>query len=197
MFAVTALQNLAEAHNVIIELRVFQTHLANKSRREEPKISAGDLVYLSTKNLNLPKGRARKLCPKFIGPFKIARAQPETSNYTLELPATLQMRGIIPTFHVSLIRPYHTSNNVLFPNQLYLDPYDFGAPEDQEWFVDNIITHRWNRPKGLEYQVRWSLDDTTWEPHANCSKLAALDRYLRLQGVTSHTKLLRIDAVVM
>ena len=183
MFAATALQNLAEAHNTIIESRVFQTHSANKSRREEPKISAGDLVYLLTKNLNLPKGRAHKLCPKFIGPFKIARTQPETSNYTLELPAALQMRGIIPTFHVSLIQPYHASNDALFPNRLYLDPYDFGAPKDQEWFVDNIIAHRWNRPKELEYQVRWSLGDTTWEPHANCSKLAALDQYFSVPHV--------------
>ena len=135
MFAATALQNLAEAHNMIIESRVFQTHSANKSRREEPKISAGDLVYLSTKNLNLPKGRAHKLCPKFIGPFKIAQTQPETSNYTLKLPAALQMQGIIPTFHVSLIQPYHASNDALFPNRLYLDPYNFGAPKDQEWFV--------------------------------------------------------------
>ena len=193
----TALQNLAEAHDAIIESWVFQTHLPNKSRREEPKISAGDLVYLSTKNLNLPKGRACKLCPKFIGPFKIAWVQPETSNYTLELPATLQMQGIIPTFHISLIWPYHALNNALFPNWLYLDLYDFGSPEDQEWFVDNIIAHWWNRPKGLEYQVCWSLGDTTWEPHTNCNKLAALDCYLKLQGVMSHTKLPHIDVVVM
>ena len=46
---------------------------------------------LLTKNLNLPKGRACKLCPKFIGPFKITQTQPETSNYTLELPVVLQM----------------------------------------------------------------------------------------------------------
>ena len=62
--------------------------------------------------------------------------------------------------------------------------------------MDDIIAHRWNRPKKLEYQVRWSLGDTTWEPHANCSKLAALDCYLRLQGVMSHTKLPHIDTVV-
>jgi len=35
-------------------------------QKEEPKISNGDLVYLSTKNLNLSKGRAHKLCPNLL-----------------------------------------------------------------------------------------------------------------------------------
>src|ERR1700749_1977124 len=61
-FANQALMNLAEAHNVLIEARVFQTKRANEHRQAEPDIQAGDLVYLSTKNLNLSKGRARKLC---------------------------------------------------------------------------------------------------------------------------------------
>jgi len=79
-----------DAHDSIIEARVFQTQVANKLRKEEPKISNGDLVYLSTKNLNLPKGRAHKLCPKFVGPYKVIMAHPEVSNYTLELLAALQ-----------------------------------------------------------------------------------------------------------
>jgi len=152
-FALAALQNLADVHDAIIESRVFQTHTANKCRKEEPKISAGDLVYLSTKNLNLPKGRARKLCPKFVGPYKIVQAQPESSNYTLELPIALQTRGIIPTFHVALLRPYHASSDALFPNRLQPEPYNFGAADDQEWFVDNIVGHRWKGPRELEYQV--------------------------------------------
>ena len=88
-FAASALQNLTEAHDAIIEVQTFQTYAANKLRKEEPRISIGNLVYLSTKNLNLPKGRACKLCPKFVGPFKVAKTHSETSNYTLELPTAL------------------------------------------------------------------------------------------------------------
>ena len=69
------------------------------------------------------------------------------------------------------------------------EPYDFGAPNEQEWFVDKIVGHRWVGPRTVEYEVRWSMGDTTWETHANCSKLAALDKYLELQGVTRHTLL--------
>src|SRR5882757_6495976 len=58
-FATQALANLASAHDTIIEARTLQTFYANQKRGEEPTIEKGDLVYLSTKNLNLPKGRTR------------------------------------------------------------------------------------------------------------------------------------------
>jgi hypothetical protein len=182
-FATQALQNLAEAHDAIIESRVFQTHSANARRREEPTISHGDLVFLSTKNLNLPKGRASKLCPKYVGPYKILHAKHETSNYTLELPTALQARRLHPTFHVSLLRPYHASDDAMFPNRVHPEPYDFGAADDQEWFVEEIVGHRWVDGNKLELEVRWSLGDTTWEPQEACKQLEALDRYLELHGV--------------
>ncbi len=152
-FALIALQNLVDAHNTIIKPQVFQIHTTNKRQKEEPKISAGDLVYLSTKNLNLPKGRAHKLCPKLVGPYKIIQTQPESSNYTLELPTALQTQGIISTFHVALLQPYHASSNALFSNHLQPEPYGFGAADDQEWFVDNIVSHQWKGPRELEYRV--------------------------------------------
>ncbi len=115
--------------------------------------------------------------------------RPETSTYMLELPAALQERRIVPTFHVALLRPYHANNNVAFPDRTQPEPYDFGAPDDQEWFVNEILGHRWVGKKQVEYQVRWSMGDTTWESHANCNQLVALDRYLELQGVTNYLKL--------
>ncbi|KIK31648.1 hypothetical protein CY34DRAFT_102977, partial [Suillus luteus UH-Slu-Lm8-n1] len=58
------------AHDAIIAARVKSTSTSNRKRKESPFVE-GDLVYLSTVNLSLPKGRARKLSPKYIGPFKI------------------------------------------------------------------------------------------------------------------------------
>lgn len=188
-FAETALYNLADAHDSIIESRVFQTYHANKKRGDELHISAGDLVYLSTKNLSMPKGRARKLCPKFVGPYRVKEAFPESSNYTLELPTALQKCQLHSRFHVSLLRPYHTNNDMLFPNRAHPEPYDFGTPDDAEWFVEEIIGHRWTTKKAVELQVRWSLGDTTWEPLTNCDELAALDRYLEVIGVESPRQL--------
>jgi len=47
--------NLAMALDAIIESRVIQTHHANKKRKDPPTLDVGELVYLSTKNLTLPK----------------------------------------------------------------------------------------------------------------------------------------------
>ena len=110
-------------------------------------------------------------------------AKPETSTYTLELPTALQARRIVPSFHVLLLRPYHASDDFLFPNRVQPEPYDFRTPDDQEWFVEDLIGHRWTEDKHLEFEVRWSLGDTTWEPLNSCKELAALDRYLEIQGV--------------
>ena len=60
-------------------------------------------MYLSTQNLTLPKGRARKLVPKYIGPYKIVKAHNEASTVTLELPLALIAQQISPTFHMGLI----------------------------------------------------------------------------------------------
>ncbi|KAK0211843.1 hypothetical protein IW262DRAFT_1250846, partial [Armillaria fumosa] len=106
----------------------------------------------------------------------------ETSTYTLQLPLTLQNRRIHPTFHISLLHPYHPNNDELFPNRFQPEPYDFGADDNAEWFIDDIVGHRWSNRK-LELQIRWSLGDTMWEPLSNCKDLAALDRYLEVMGV--------------
>ena len=152
-FAGIALQNLTDAHDTIIKARVIQTNQANKHRWEEPEIIEGDLVYISTQNLNLPKNRTRKLCPKFIGPYKVIEAWPESSNYTIELPTTLTERRIIPKFHISLLQPYNASSDALFPDRTQPEPYDFGAPDKHEWFMDEIIRHRWKGPRTLN--MKW------------------------------------------
>ncbi|KZV88974.1 hypothetical protein EXIGLDRAFT_588520, partial [Exidia glandulosa HHB12029] len=61
---------VVSAHDAIIAARVQQTTEANKHRTLAP-FAKGDKVYLSTKNLTIPKGHARKLVPKYIGPFEI------------------------------------------------------------------------------------------------------------------------------
>ena len=60
-FADKALQNMMDAHGSIIESRVTQKHYADKRRSEEPSLKIDSLVYLSTRNLSLPRGRASKL----------------------------------------------------------------------------------------------------------------------------------------
>jgi hypothetical protein len=57
-FTQRARANLEMAHDAIIEARVHSTYQANRHRSEEKPFEVGDLAYLSTANLNLPKRRA-------------------------------------------------------------------------------------------------------------------------------------------
>ena len=93
----------------------MQTHHVNRHQRTGNAFVPGDRVYLSTKNLALPKGRAKKLLPKFIGLYKVVEAHTTASTVTFELPPELTARQVHPTFHVSLLRAHVPNDNTRFP----------------------------------------------------------------------------------
>jgi hypothetical protein len=89
-FADNAHNMVMRAHNSLIEAHVEQTHYANsRHQRDDSWLTTGKNTYLSTKNLNLPKAQARKLMPKYIGPYKILSCNWNSSHYTRELPNEL------------------------------------------------------------------------------------------------------------
>ena len=102
-FALQVKWNLMAAHDMIITNRVQQMFHANKKHHASDLYHVGDHVYLSTQNLTLPKGRARKLVPKYIGPYKVVKAHNEASTVTLELPPALVARRISLAFHTGLV----------------------------------------------------------------------------------------------
>ena len=112
----------------------------------------GDLVYVSTVDLSLPKGRASKLLPKYVGPFKILDVQPSVSTYKVELPTQLRARNLHDRFHWSKLRPYYANNNASFPHHEAHMFYDFGTPDDQEWLVEEILSHQWDKNR-LSFQI--------------------------------------------
>lgn len=192
-FAERSISYIAIAHDAIIESRVNATHFANKSRIPGTPYTEGTLVYLSTKNLNLPKARAKKLAPKYIGPFAIVKAYPDTSNYKLSLSEELASRGIHPTFHASLLRPHEPNDETVFPGREAKVYYDFGMPDDEQWFVEEINGHRWVGRR-IEFRVKWTAGDYTWEPYVNVGEAAALDDYLSLMGISDWKLLAREGA---
>jgi len=138
------------------------------------------LVYLSTKNLALPKGRAKTLLPKFIGLYTVVEVYHAASTVILELPPELTAQRIHPTFQESLIQAHVPNNDHHFPHHNTATSYDFSAAKEPEWFVDEILAHQWMSQDSLEFQVKWTLGDITWEPLAKCKELWALDKYLEL-----------------
>jgi hypothetical protein len=71
------------------------------------------------------------------------------------------------------------NDDALFPHREVHAYYDFSTPDDQEWLVDEILTHKWDK-NTLLFKMHWNLSDTTWEPLENCKDLQALDDYLKL-----------------
>lgn len=199
-FARQVQDNLLAAHDAILESRISQTYQANMRRRsehtnsdgKESLFSVGKQVYLSTKNLTLPKKRAKKLLPKYIGPFVITKAMPESSTYELELSSELKARGIHSRFHASVLRPFVENDEQLFPHREPKRFYDFGMPDNTEWLVDDVVGHKWNG-EDLVMMVKWNLGDTTWEPVEECTRLGAMARYLDLMGVDGWERLPRIE----
>lgn len=65
----------------------------------------------------MKKGLARKLAPKFIGPYKIVKDYGNNS-YLIDLPPELRKRGIHPVYHSQYLRVHIPNDNRLFPGQL-------------------------------------------------------------------------------
>jgi len=187
-FIACTLQNLADVYDAIIESRVRQTNNMNRCCHKDNVFMVGDPVFVSTLDLLLPKGCATKLLPKYVGPFKVLEAHLNTSTYKVELPFQLKAQNLYDWFHRSKLHPYHTNDDALFPHQEVHIFYDFGTPDDQEWLVDKILTHKWDGSQ-LSFHVHWNQDDTTWEMLETCKDLQALDKYLQLISVEQPSEL--------
>jgi hypothetical protein len=141
-------------------------------------------VYLSTKNISMPKGRARKLAPKYLGPFPITKVIKEGATYQLGLSDELIKRGVNRSFHASLLRPHVPNDDRRFPGRLPMQIPGFGEKPD-EWIVDSIVSHN-GKGTNSEFLVKWKAGDKTWATYREVAHLIALDRYCEIMGV-GHT----------
>ena len=152
---------IAKDQHIIAKTR--QTTQANKNRRPEPRHQIGDLVYLNTKNLRRrlkKKKRSAKLYPRFIGPFLIIEAKPETSTYKLMLPEEYKIH---PVFHARLLKPAFPNDPTKFPNREPSRPNPV-FPDEDEYEIEMILDHRDHRGQ-REYLVHWvgyPKSDDSW-----------------------------------
>ena len=129
----------------------------------------------------MPKGRARKLAPKYLGPFLITKVLKEGATYQLGLSNELIKCGVNRVFHTSLLRPHVPNDDRRFPGRMPCQIPGFGE-KPEEWIVDSILSHH---GKGLEseFQVLWKAGDKMWVPYREVAHLNTLDRYCELMGV--------------
>ena len=77
-----------------LKVEWFKRTTQTKKWNEERIFQVGDSVYLSTVNLTMPKGRARKLIPRYIGLMKVLNKIGATDTYTLDLLEKMRKRRI-------------------------------------------------------------------------------------------------------
>lgn len=178
IFAQKMKDAIITAHDSILEAQVKQTRVANRRRKEAPFVE-GDLVYLSTKNLSLPKGWAHKLAPKFVRPYKILKEH-KNDSFRLDLPPELKQQGLHPSFHAQLLQIHVPNDNCRFPGRQMHQISSMGNSE--EWAIDKIETHH---GKGCDtfFKVIWKAGDATWMPYDEVEELLALEQYPEALGV--------------
>jgi hypothetical protein len=181
---------LKAARTSMAEAQKRQRESANK-RRRDVEFAVGDRVLLSAKNLKFKAKGARKLMPKFVGPFTITERVGK-SAYRLQLPP--EWLRVHDVFNVSLLRPYNGR-----PGQdVFICPPPANWVEDQpEWEVEAIIDHRLTRSRGGEsprvskYLVRWkgwSPEHDSWETVSNLSGAPdVLSAYKATHGLSEST----------
>jgi hypothetical protein len=141
--------------------------------RTAVEFEVGDRVLLATKHLQLlgPDNQARKLLPRFVGPFVVTKRIGKVS-YALDLPETMKVH---PVFHVSLLKGYRDGHRAGQPPPVVV--FEDGSVQEE---VEAILAHRWNSRKSCdEYRVHWKgygPEHRTWEPASHlehCSELLA------------------------
>jgi hypothetical protein len=173
------------AHDSIIAARVKQIRDSNRHRRVVPFVG-GDLVYISTKNLSLKKGLARKLSPKFIGPYRIIKDF-RNNSFMIDLPPEMKQRGIHPVYHAQYLRIHHPNDDHLFLGRSYSQ---LGLAEslESEWKIDKILSHSGNGERA-QFEIQWTAGDITWLPYDEAKKLVAFQDYLDTLGISDVAQL--------
>ena len=97
--------------------------------------------------------RSAKFYPRRLRPFRIIMAEPDTSNYKLELPP--EYSSIHPNFHAKLLEPFIENDAEQFPLREPPRPPPL-IPEDEQYEVEAILDHKdIGRRRKRKYLVHW------------------------------------------
>ena len=124
--------------------------------------------------------------PRYDGPYKITKINPEFSTVTLDLP---QANNVFPVFHTSEILPFIENDEHLFPSRA-LHPLEPVLVNDNlEHFIDRIIDEKKTRlggRGGTKYLVRWAgqgPENDLWLPQKELEDCEALDIWITSKNV--------------
>lgn len=172
--------DFVRAEQRLLAAQRTQAQHANTKRRHL-QFSVGDQVWLSTAHLNVGD-RARKLTPKYTGPFVIEEVKSPVT-YKLKLPPSLSR--IHNVFHSSQLKPYYVDDGQYLGRPRISRPPPEIIDGEEEWGVERILDHRTRRVgRGtvVEYLVKWlgyPDSDNSWVPSGDVHASALVEEYQR------------------
>ena len=134
----------------------------NAHRREAPKYSVGDKVWLSSENIRTTR-LTKKLDYKWLGPYTIDWVISRNA-YWLKLPASFGQ--VHPVFSVTLLRPYDNDPITECQERHLPLPPPVVRNGIEEYEVENILNSQIFRGK-VEYLVCWKghgVEEDEWQP---------------------------------
>ncbi len=148
---------------------------ADLRRSDAPPYQLGQKVWLSTRDirLHLP---CRKLAPRYVGPFTIQR-QINPVTFLLNLPPQYRIH---PTFHVSLLKPYHSPVPPSTEPGLSSEPPLPLILEDGATYKVHTILDFRHRGGRLEYLVDWEgygPEERSWVPRNDILDPALIEEF--------------------
>jgi len=174
---------LVEAQTALYDAQQRQKWFADQ-RREEIEFNIGDRVWLTAQDITTPVDRthtARKLGPKFHGPFEIIEKRSAVS-YRLRLPDTWRIHD---WFHVSKLRAFRGQ-----PPDLQRDIPDRPPPvivdDEEEYEVEDIIEAK-GSGRARKYLVKWrgyDISEATWERAENLANAPDILRRFNQRSAT-------------
>jgi len=151
---------LQRAKRALQSAQARMSSYADKGR-SPVKISVGDMILLSSKNIQFRSGVSRKLMPRWLGPFKVIQ---QVNPVAFKLELNDWNTKLHPVFHASLLRPY------AHDGVTDVRPPPISIAGELEYEVDSIIHRYYNRAGQLFYVVRWKgygPESDTREPPDN------------------------------
>ncbi|KAI5062360.1 hypothetical protein GOP47_0022899 [Adiantum capillus-veneris] len=127
----------------------------NQKRRPAELFQEGDLVLVSSQNINLPQGLSPKFNHRFYGPYKVLKSYNDIT-YKLELPPQINIHNAFP---VSLLKRFAQDSTYGRNVPEYVKD---GPPNEPE----TILKSRFGR-RGQLFYVKWRnrpMTECTWVP---------------------------------
>ena len=184
---------LTQVREALKEAQLTMELYTNRTRRNPEDIKVGDEVYLSTKNLGEShfKQTARKLQPRFTGPFRV-EAKLSEYTYKLDLSKVKGMSRLHPVFHIALLwksKPTPEDLKNRFRDETAESAYSAAdlsgdtvngseTPElaaaqtgmtEGVYAVEEILDRK-KDGNSYKYLVKWrgyGPEDNSWEPRRN------------------------------